>query len=64
MMVTPLRGEHGGAVVMHRNVTATKRHEIAARDRELSMLVDALPFAVKMVDADGLGRHFNSACSA
>jgi len=61
MTVRPLRGEQGGAVVSHCNITALKRTEIAVRARDLSMLVDALPVGVKIVDANGLGRHFNPA---
>jgi PAS domain S-box-containing protein len=41
------------------NITALKGHESAVRERHLLRLLDALPIAVKIVDADGLGRHFN-----
>ncbi len=60
MKVMPLRGEQGGAVVSHCRVTALKRHEMAVRERELLKLADALPVAVKMLNAAGLGWHFNT----
>lgn len=61
MKVTALRGGDGGAVVSHRNITALMRQEIGARARAQSTLVDALPVAVKIVDANGLSRYFNTA---
>jgi len=64
MSVTPLRGERGergGAVVTHTDITKRKRAEDALQrsEREFRQLAEAMPQIVWATTADGLNIYFN-----